>query len=105
MTKDESKIRTAIKHKLYQQFAGSIYLQINHNDNKTAYGMKGTPDINGTYKGVAFWIEVKTDKGKLSSWQKARIRQIRSAGGYAITATKPEQAVDLINRIEQEWDL
>lgn len=44
-------------------------------------GMKGILDIIGCWEGKYIEFEVKTEKGKLSPEQQARIGEIRRAGG------------------------
>ncbi len=46
-------------------------------------GMKGILDIIGCWEGKYVELEVKTDRGRLTPEQKARIEEIRQAGGMA----------------------
>lgn len=46
-------------------------------------GMKEILDIIGCWEGKYIEFEVKTEKGKLSPEQQARIGEIRRAGGMA----------------------
>ncbi len=49
-------------------------------------GTPGQPDITGVYLGLAVYIEVKTDHGRLSEVQRQAHDKIRQAGGYVIVA-------------------
>lgn len=46
-------------------------------------GMKGILDIIGCWEGKYVELEIKTEKGRLSHEQRARIEEIRAAGGMA----------------------
>lgn len=48
-----------------------------------ATNKRGIPDIFFLYKGVPYFIEVKTNKGKLSDLQKYQIEKISDNGGWA----------------------
>ncbi len=50
-------------------------------------GMKGILDIIGCWEGKYVELEVKTEKGRLTLEQSARIEEIRQAGGIAEEAT------------------
>src|SRR5919108_931931 len=46
-------------------------------------GMKGILDIIGCWEGKYVELEVKTEKGRLTLEQRARIEEIKAAGGIA----------------------
>jgi hypothetical protein len=46
-------------------------------------GMRGILDIIGCWEGRYIELEVKTERGRLSPEQKARMEEIRAAGGMA----------------------
>ena len=52
----------------------------------------GIPDVNGCYKGIEFWIELKVIKGnslRLSKFQKAWIYERLRVGGYVFVLARP----------------
>ncbi len=61
-------------------------------------GMRGILDIIGCWNGRYVEIEVKTERGRLTPWQKARIEQIRAAGGVAEVVRSLEDVHRLFNQ-------
>ena len=58
----------------------------------------GLPDITGCLKdGRGFWIEVKTDKGRLSPHQERFIQNINDAGGLAFVARSVDDVIDKLD--------
>ena len=52
----------------------------------------GVPDVNGCYKGIEFWLELKVIKGnslQLSKFQKAWIYERTRAGGKVFVLARP----------------
>ena len=52
----------------------------------------GVPDVNGCYKGIEFWIELKVIKGnslRLSKFQKAWIYERTKSGGKVFVLARP----------------
>ena len=52
----------------------------------------GIPDVNGCYKGIEFWIELKVIKGnslQLSKFQKAWIYERTKSGGKVFVLARP----------------
>tara|TARA_A100001515_G_scaffold47868_1_gene37836 strand:+ start:310 stop:633 length:324 start_codon:yes stop_codon:yes gene_type:complete len=52
----------------------------------------GVPDVNGCYKGLEFWIELKVIKGnslRLSKFQKAWIYERTKSGGKVFVLARP----------------
>jgi hypothetical protein len=58
-------------------------------------GMRGILDIIGCYEGRYVELEVKTDRGRLSPLQQARIEEIRRAGGIAEVVKSLEDVIRL----------
>jgi hypothetical protein len=54
-------------------------------------GMKGILDIIGCWEGRYIELEVKTERGRLTPEQQARIEEIRKAGGMAEVITSLEE--------------
>jgi len=58
----------------------------------------GLPDITGCMKdGRGFWIEVKTDKGRLSPHQERFIQNINDAGGLAFVARSVDDVIEKLD--------
>ena len=58
----------------------------------------GLPDITGCLKdGRGFWIEVKTDKGRLSPHQERFIQNINDAGGLAFVARSVDEVIEKLD--------
>lgn len=58
----------------------------------------GLPDITGCLKdGRGFWIEVKTDRGRLSPHQERFIQNINDAGGLAFVARDVETVIEKLD--------
>jgi Holliday junction resolvase len=57
----------------------------------------GIPDIIGIWNGRMLAIEVKTEKGKLSDKQEAKIREINQAGGLAFVARSIDDVIDALD--------
>jgi penicillin-binding protein-related factor A (putative recombinase) len=68
------------------------------------FGLKGSADIIGCYRGHFIAIEVKRQKpkGKTTPEQDRFLQNIRDCGGYAIVAYSVDDAQTLIARINKE---
>lgn len=53
-----------------------------------------TPDMVGQRVAVFASVEVKTESGRVESEQQNWLEQVTSAGGLAVVARSPEQAVE-----------
>ena len=63
----------------------------------------GTPDITCVFHGRYVGFEVKRPIfGEVSAIQKDAIRRIREVGGVAAVVTTPEDAADVLHKIEKE---
>ncbi len=60
------------------------------------YQRSGIPDIVGIYKSLGFGIELKMEGKYPSPIQRKVLRDMRAAGGMAITAWSLETVVDMI---------
>lgn len=69
-----------------------------------AASKSGVPDLYGCYKGMFFYIEVKTPKTRdnVSDLQKIKIKSAIRAGGKAIVAWTIEQVADLLKEIDND---
>ena len=56
----------------------------------------GVPDIYLLYAGRSFFIELKSDNGRLSSAQYQCLREIDDAGGYYCVAYGLDEALDAL---------
>lgn len=54
-----------------------------------------TPDMVGKTIGVFTAIEVKTEKGKASDWQKKFIASVQRVGGFSGIARSPDDALTI----------
>lgn len=92
----EKKTRTKIVKALRSRGG---YWQITHGSPVVT---RGQPDIIGSYKGRYIAFEVKRDaSGKPTALQVQRMEEIRRAGGIARLIYSVEQALALIDRIDE----
>lgn len=68
----------------------------------TGLGMNGIPDLVGNVGSRAFYIEVKTQKGRVSAIQGHRIEQIAKTGAAVIVARTVEDVQELIHNLRDE---
>jgi hypothetical protein len=61
-------------------------------------GMRGILEIIGCWEGRYVELEVKTERGRLSLEQKARIEEIRQAGGMAEVVKSLEEVHRLFGK-------
>lgn len=65
---------------------------------------RGSPDIVGCYKGQFIGIEVKTETGRLSPFQKEAQLRIEKAGGRYIVARSSDDIVSELPLVqESSW--
>jgi len=62
------------------------------------YGARGVSDIVGTHRGIAVFIEVKSEKGRLTKLQEKFLREVREEGAVAGVARSVEDAKGLISQ-------
>lgn len=62
--------------------------------------MNGVPDLVGCYKGYFFGLETKMEDNDLSPVQRLRARQIKAAGGIAVTVRSVRDAMDVLDTID-----
>lgn len=65
------------------------------------YQRSGIPDIIGCYKGRFFGVELKIGDNYPSPLQRKTLREIREAGGMAITAWTLETVVEMIAILDE----
>ncbi|MCD1620937.1 hypothetical protein K7H20_23055 [Salipiger manganoxidans] len=87
-----ASVRTAIKEATRNPRAALAVLKNLLNHQKTI-GRKGEADISGLYKGLWISIEVKRPGEKRKQHQVEFAERIIRAGGIAIVATGPDEAV------------
>ena len=58
----------------------------------------GLPDLYVRHEGwrVRVWMEVKTDRGRLSPWQEAWLARERAAGGHAAVVRSVNDAINAL---------
>ena len=61
----------------------------------------GIPDVIGCYRGRFIGIEAKVGNNKPSEIQKAKIKMIQKAGGYASVVWSLEEVEKLLNEIDE----
>ena len=62
----------------------------------------GIPDIIACYKGYFVGLEAKVGNNKPSEIQKAKIKAINNAGGFAKVVWTMDEVIDFINYIDKE---
>ena len=95
------KVRVVLKEKDITHQIRSVLktFGIFHYKNHGGLGSApGLPDITGCLKdGRGFWIEVKTDKGRLSPHQERFIQNINDAGGLAFVARSVDEVIEKLD--------
>lgn len=86
----ESVIQTHIKR--YLQYKGWFVFK-NH---QSLGSYKGVSDLTAIKNGVVLWIEVKTEKGKLSEDQNRFRDDMIHAGGNYFVARSIDDVVDIL---------
>lgn len=64
--------------------------------------MVGVPDLIYCYKGRFVGVEVKQGNGKPSKIQLEQIRRIKASGGIAGVVWSVDEALELLERIDNE---
>lgn len=62
----------------------------------SAMGRRGTPDIDGCYNGLAFYLEVKRPGKTPTPLQAYELRQWAAAGAITACVTSAQEAVDVV---------
>lgn len=96
----ESDLTKAILDTLRNKYKQEIFIYKTHGN---MFTLEGIPDIECCFRGRYIAMEAKLPQRKntLSVEQKARIKQIRKAGGIAYRVTSVEEALEIINRVEK----
>lgn len=97
--KTETELSVAVLKEIRETYKQDIFIYKTHGN---MFTMEGIPDLEGCFQGRYFAMELKlpSRKNTLSAEQKARIRQIRRAGGIAFRVTQVEEAIEIIRRIK-----
>ena len=97
----EAELSRAVLSTLRNKYKQDLSIYKTHGN---MYTMEGIPDIEGCCKGKYFALELKlpSRKNTLSMEQKARIKQIRRAGGVAYRVTSVEEALEIVRRLEND---
>lgn len=66
------------------------------------FGLKGSPDIIGCYRGNFVAFEVKSAKGIASPEQKNFLNRIKKCGGYSFIVRSVEDVVESLEKIKIE---
>lgn len=69
------------------------------------YQSAGIPDLYILYNGINIWIECKRPGGDTTALQKHYMDNLVSCGGYTGIATSLEDAIELIELIEEGLNL
>lgn len=77
----ETKVRNWIVKKLTDYFGDEAYIKVKHQGRFTSN--RGQPDLSGNIGMYAIYIEVKTEKGKLTKLQELEIEKINASGARA----------------------
>ncbi len=62
-------------------------------------GGRGFPDVTMIHKGAVTFIELKTEKGRLSPHQVAMHRRIIAAGGRVLVLTGAGEVINFIDQL------
>lgn len=99
----ESDLTTDILKTLRDMYKDDIFIYKTHGN---MFTMEGIPDLECCFKGRYIGMECKLPNKKhtLSDAQKARIKQIRNAGGLAYMVSSLEEAIKIVKKVEQEYE-
>lgn len=75
---------------------------LNYDDRIIRFGLKGSSDIIGTYKGLFLGIEVKTGNAVQNKFQKNFEKRIRQIGGIYIIINE-QNVKQVLNIVEQHY--
>ena len=89
----EQKIQASILSALKERGAYCVKVM--------AANRNGVPDIIACYKGQFVAIEVKDKYGRPTPLQQANIQQIRKADGWAIVAWSVDEALSVLEEIDE----
>lgn len=73
--------------------------------NRGRFAIKGVSDIIAVYKGITFYLEVKSEKGKQSKHQKAFQMAIERNGALYFIVRSIEDAKDAIKSVYKFYEL
>jgi len=68
-------------------------------------GSKGCPDIVMSYHGQFVGLEVKTEKGKQSEYQKEAEKQIKKSGGFYYIVTSIDDVINCLKQIDNQLEI
>ena len=68
------------------------------------FGLKGSPDIIGCYKGNFVAFEVKSAKGIASLEQKDFLNRIKKCGGYSFIVRSVDDVVNAMEKIKIDYE-
>ena len=103
--KPESQVRTALKDMLSQHMSVHVY-------HASPYGETGHPDLYGTYRGCAVWLEVKHPGWRPRSAkernhferQKAWLAREQARGGFCAVVTCWEDCARVLEAVDNSVD-
>lgn len=99
LIKKEGYYQTKIKEALKKKYPDAFVRKITQG----AFSEGGTPDVLMVKDGHYFGFEVKRPVvGVRSELQKKTVSEIRAAGGTAVFATWPEEAIAEVEKYEKE---
>lgn len=77
---------------------------LNYDDRIIRFGLKGSSDIIGLYKGIFLAIEIKTGNAVQNKFQKNFEKRVRQIGGIYVVITEKnvEQVSNIVEREYQE---
>lgn len=81
---------------------GAIKIQSPDGSRFVRFGVPGSADIVGVYKGWFIAIEVKSKKGKQSEYQKLFEQHVTKNGGIYILAYNVDDALSIILKLKQK---
>ena len=67
--------------------------------------MAGLPDLVVCYRGCFIGLETKMPDGRVSAVQGLRHEQIRHAGGVCAVVRSVEEAMVILDRVDQQHDI
>lgn len=99
--KTETDLSVAVLKALRNKYKQDIFIYKTHGN---MFSLEGIPDLEACFNGkyIAMELKLPSRKNTLSDEQKARIRQIRRAGGVAYRVTTVEEAIEIFRRAENE---
>lgn len=96
MTTPEAALKTKLRE--YLTARGAFWSTVQGG----AFAKPGDPDIVVCYKGRYVAVEAKAPKGRQSSIQRIRQKQIEDAGGIYVLARTIEDVSEVLDRLDGE---